>query len=263
MVLDPIAFSIGPLDIRWYGLVYVIGFLFAYWFVTRYAEWFSFSRQMIEDIFLYVMIGSVLGGRLFYVLFYRLEYYLADPLKIFAVWEGGMSIHGGIFMTIVVLFIASRYYGISFIRLADLFSVPGNLAFAFGRLANHVNQEVIGTITTSSWGVVYPAVDDQLRWPVALFAGAKNLVVFQCLFAAMLFARLPQGMLAGLFLIGYNLPRFFIDFLREPTRELVWFSLGQWFCLVFTLAGIVSCVMAIRNHRRNYSADTQSQKQSS
>lgn len=263
MVVDPVAISIGPLDIRWYGLVYVLGFLFAYWFVTHYARFFSLPKEKVEDIFFWVMVGSVLGGRLFYILFYRPDYYLAQPLKVFAVWEGGMSIHGGIFMTIVILWWASRQHSLSFTRLADLFSVPGCLAFAFGRLANHINQEVIGTPTTSTLGIVYPAVDEVKRWPVALLAGVKNLVLFQATYAAMLFASLPSGMLAGLFLIGYNLPRFFIDFLREPTRELIWFSMGQWLSLAFTAFGLLVCWYAVRNHRRSYSVNKQQQTRSS
>lgn len=238
MVLDPIAFSVLGFDVRWYGLVYVFGFLFGYLFVRYYSKQLGLDKDRIEDIFIWTMVISVLGGRLFYVIFYDLGYFLSRPLEIFYVWQGGMSIHGGFFGAWLGILYFSKKYNMSFYKISDLFSVPAALGLAFGRFANYINQELVGKVTSSSFGVIFPNYDNQVRWPYQLFEGFKSLVTFQVLYFLFMFKTLREGTLTGLFLVLYNFGRFFIDFIREPTLSLGLISMGQLLCLVFGGIGI-------------------------
>ena len=238
MAINPVAFSFFGLDVMWYGIVYSIGFLLYFWFVTFFAKDFGFKKEVVEDIFLYFMLFSVLGGRLFYILFYNLSYYLSNPLKVFAVWEGGMSIYGGIFFGIFSLWYFGKKNKVDVYSLMDLFSIPAGLGLAFGRLANFVNQEIVGVVTSSKLGVVFNLYDDKMRWPVALFEGFKNLIIFEVLLYLQFFKKFKSGVMAGLFLVMYCFGRFFIDFLREVSVSLGIISLGQFFSLIFGFGGL-------------------------
>lgn len=238
-MLDPIAISIFGLDIRWYGIAYVIGFIFAYFFVTYFAKDFGFNREKIEDVFFYTMIFSVFGGRLFYVFVYNPAYYIANPLDIAVVWKGGMSIHGGILGAFFTLFYFSKKHNMNLYKLTDLFSIPAALGLAFGRLANFVNQELVGHPTESSLGVVFSSVDDQKRWPSTIFESMKNMATFQILLYLQFFKKLKPGMITAWFLIVYSFGRFFVDFLREPTVSLGIISMGQFLSLLFGIWGIL------------------------
>ncbi|MCA9487178.1 prolipoprotein diacylglyceryl transferase [Candidatus Woesearchaeota archaeon] len=233
-MISPIAISIGPLAIHWYALAYVLAFLFGYIYITKIQTTSKLSKETLEDIFLYFMVFSVLGGRLFYILLYNPLFYLANPLEIIRVDKGGMSIHGGIFFGFLVLRHFEKKYRLLSFSLTDLFCVPAALGLSFGRLANFVNQELVGTPTKSIFGVVFPLYDTQLRHPVTLYASLKNMLLFQILLYLQWFEKLKTGMLTVLFLILYNIPRFFIDFLREPTVSLGILSLGQFLCLLYT-----------------------------
>lgn len=239
MVIDPIAFSIFGLDVRWYGISYALGFLFSYFFIMHFSKNLKYNREGMEDTFLYFMIFSVLGGRIFEIVFYELSYYLANPIKVFYVWQGGMSIHGGIFFGAITLFYFSRKYKFDYYKILDLYCIPAAVGLAFGRLANFVNQELVGKVTSSSLGVVFPLYDNNVRWPTTLFESAKNIVTFQVLLYLHFFKSLKPGMITGWFLILYNFGRFFIDFLRDD--PLVFFgvlSMGQLLCLIFGLVGV-------------------------
>lgn len=238
MAIDPIAFSILGLDVRWYGLFYVIGFGFAYFFARVYRENFGISKDNLEDIFLWSLIASVVGGRLFYVVFYDPIYFLSNPQDIISVWQGGMSIHGGFFGAWMSFLYFSKKFKISFYNISDLFSLPAAIALAFGRFANYINQELVGKVTSSSIGVVFPLHDDQIRWPYQLFAGLKNLITFQILYFLFIFKNLKPGIITGLFLVLYNFGRFFVDIVREPTLSLGIISMGQLLCLVFGGIGV-------------------------
>ena len=239
MVLEPVAFSIFGLDIRWYGISYVVGFLFAYFFVLKYSKDFGFDRKRVEDIFFYFAIFSVLGGRLAHIIFYEPIYYFNNPLDIFAVWKGGMSIHGGILAGFLTLFYFSKKDKFNLLKLTDLFVIPAAFALALGRLANFVNQELVGTVTSSKLGVVFPLVDNQTRWPVTIFESFKNILVFNILYFSYTFKKLKPGFLTGLFLILYAFGRFITDFLREPeVLVLGLFPMGQILNLVTGFLGV-------------------------
>ena len=246
-MLNPVAFSFFGLDIYWYGLTYAIGFLFSYFFITKFAKEFGFKPEFIEDIFFNVMIWSVLFGRLFYVLFYNPVFYFNNPFEIIAVWHGGMSIHGGIFGAFITLYYFSKKYKIQVLKLTDLFILPASLALAFGRLANFINQELVGKITSSNLGVVFPIYDENTRWPYQLFEGFKSLIIFEILFFIYFFKKLKTGVLTGLFLVLFSLGRFILDFLREP--DILFFSvisLGQVLSLIYAVIGVI---ILVKSHK--------------
>jgi phosphatidylglycerol:prolipoprotein diacylglycerol transferase len=245
-MINPVAFEIFGIEIYWYGITYVIGFLFAYFFIMHYSKYLGFKKDNIEDAFFYVTILSLIGARIFEIIFYNPMYYASSPIKVFYVWEGGMSIHGGILGGLIALKFYSINKKVDFLRLTDLFVVPLSLLLAFGRLANFVNHELVGVVTNSSLGVVFNKHDEQLRWPVQIFAGFKNLVTFEILYFLYEFKKLPKGFITALFLILYSFGRFFIDFLRVPTTDLGIISLGQLLCLVYGFVGIILLIRLYR-----------------
>lgn len=239
-MLSSVAFSIFGIEIYWYGITYAISFLISYFFITYFAKDFGFKSEFIEEVFLYVMIFSVLFGRIFYVLFYNFNFYYNNPFEIIAVWHGGMSIHGGIFGVFLVLFYFSKKKRIDFFKLTDLFILPAGIGLAFGRLANFINQELVGKITTSSFGVVFSKYDDSNRVPYQLFEGFKSLIVFELVLFLHFFKKLKTGMLTGIFLIFFSFGRFFLDFLREP--DILFYgiiSLGQVLSLIYGFIGLL------------------------
>ncbi|MCA9459912.1 MAG: prolipoprotein diacylglyceryl transferase [Nanoarchaeota archaeon] len=180
-MLDPVIFSIFGIEIYWYGLFYVIGFLFAYFFILKFSSEFGFSKEKIEDIIFWTMLFGILGGRLGHILFYDPIYYFSNLSEIIRVDKGGMSIHGGLIGAIVTLYYFSWKDKLDFLKLTDLFVIPTALALAFGRLANFINQELVGNVTSSSLGVVFPLYDDKVRWPSTIFESIKNMITFQIL----------------------------------------------------------------------------------
>lgn len=238
-MIEPVAFSFFGLSVYWYGISYFVGFIFSYFFLIYYSKYFGFKKEQIEDIFFYVMIFGLLFGRLFHVIFYEPVYYLNHLSQIFAVWRGGMSIHGGGFGFFLVLFYYHKKHNIDILKLSDLFVLPLGFVLAIGRIANFVNQELVGTVTNSSLGVVFSRVDLNNRWPTQLFESFKNMVTFQIILYLFYFKKLKKGELTAWFLILYNIGRFVVDFLREPDVNLGIISMGQLLSLIFGLFGII------------------------
>lgn len=236
-MIENIAFSFFGLPIYWYGITYVVGFVFSYFFLKFYLKDFL-SLEKFENVFLFVMIFSCLGARIFEVLFYNLSFYLEHPVEIFFVNHGGLSIHGGLFFGFLTLFFFSRKYNFDFLKVADIFCIPLSLFLAFGRLANFVNQELVGIKTNSCFGVVFFKYDNFKRFPTQIFESFKNFFVFEFLYFLYVFKKLRSGFLTSIFLILYNFLRFFIDFLREPTFSLGLISMGQFLCLIFGFFGV-------------------------
>ncbi|MFW5705039.1 MAG: prolipoprotein diacylglyceryl transferase [Nanoarchaeota archaeon] len=237
-MLDPIVFNLFGFSIRWYGIVYTLGFLFGYFFILHFSKYFKFDKNKIETIFLWTMIFSVLGGRLFYILFYNFDFYFSNPVKLLAVWEGGMSIHGGILGAFLSLSYFSKKYKINKYSLLDLFVLPASFMLAIGRFANFVNQELVGKITDKGFGVVFPKIDNFPRHPSVLYESLNDFLIFQVNLYLFFFQKLKAGTLTAIFLIWYNFGRFFIDFFRMPTIDLGVISMGQLLCLIFGSYGI-------------------------
>lgn len=256
---DPVALRLGPLAVHWYGLSYLAAFglflLLARWRATR--EPFAgrgWQRSDVEDLLFYAVVGVVLGGRLGYVLFYKPAHYLAHPLEALAVWQGGMSFHGGLIGVLLALALFGRMRGRCFFDVSDLVAPCVPIGLAMGRLGNFVNGELWGRFADPSlpWAMVFPQSGSALpRHPSQLYQFAlEGVLLFALLWW---FGRRPRplGRVSALFLMGYGVLRFVAEYFREPDDYLgllaLNLSMGQWLCIPMVLAGAVMWVWAGRN----------------
>jgi phosphatidylglycerol:prolipoprotein diacylglycerol transferase len=243
--INPIIFSIGPLEARWYGLMYVLGFIAVYLFLKHFAKKRKFKLSENDiDLFMIILIVSMLiGARIFEVLFYNLPYYMKYPSEIIKIWHGGLSFHGGLAAMLFTGWLFCRAKKVSFLQLADIIIIPMGLALAFGRLGNFINGELYGRITSIPWCMKFKSANG-CRHPSQLYEVAKNLVIFGVIFSQRN-KKLPKGFLLGLFLILYSTLRFFIEFVREPEVMVGFLTMGQFLCL-FMLAGGIYLVQRKR-----------------
>jgi phosphatidylglycerol:prolipoprotein diacylglycerol transferase len=233
--IDPIAFSIGPFAVRWYALAYIAAIVFAVWYTRRLvsnaALWAgkapTATPQQIDDVFVWLTLAVVLGGRVGYVLFYNFRHFLADPLDIFRLWEGGMSFHGGFLGVVAALFIYARRIGTTLDRLLDLGAASTPVGLGLGRLANFINGELYGRPSDVPWAMTFPHDPLQLpRHPSQLYeAFLEGLVLFLALrIATHRFEALAHpGRASGVFALGYGMARIAIEFFREPDVQLGYF----------------------------------------
>lgn len=254
--LDPIAFSLGPLVVRWYGLAYVLGFVCAaaiIYFVAK--RWkLGMSEDNLLTLMVCAIVGVVLGARIGYVLFYGDGYYLAHPLEILAFNQGGMSFHGGLVGLLIGGAMAARMTRIPFLTLADLGSIAAPVGLFFGRCANFVNGELWGAPTDGPLGVVFGGAAGMMpRHPSQLYeAVLEGLVIFCVLFAlSRKRPPRPQGTFLGAFLVLYGIFRFLIEFVREPDVQLGylwggWLTMGQVLSAPLIVAGIALLIYAAR-----------------
>ena len=257
---DPIAIHLGPFGIHWYGLMYLLGFMTFIWLGRKRLRTLDrpgWDEKFLDDLLFYGVLGVVLGGRMGEVLFYNPGYYFSNPLKIFAVWEGGMSFHGGFLgvMTAMILFTRSR--NIQWLPLMDFIAplVPPGLAF--GRLGNFINGELWGRPTDMPWGMWFPSADKEplARHPSQLYEFAlEGVALFILLWW---FSRKPRptGAVSGLFLIGYGCFRSICEFTRNPDDGIFGLmtfgiSMGQWLSLPMIIAGIALMRWAYRQTSR-------------
>lgn len=247
--MDPVAISIGPLAIRWYGIAYLVGFALAAFIIQRVARrWrLKVDTDALLTIMICVIVGILLGARLGYCLFYGQGYYLMNPMKILAFNEGGMSFHGGLVGALVAGLVAARLTGIPYLTLADLGAIAAPVGLFFGRLANFVNGELWGSVTDLPWGVHFGgAAGDALRHPTQLYEAFLEGVVIFCVL--MLLARKvpprPRGTFIGVFLILYGAFRILIEFVRQPDAQLGylfgnWLTMGMLLSLPLILLGVI------------------------
>lgn len=251
---DPVAVHLGPLAVRWYGLMYLVGFALVWWFGRRRIRanpqgvW---AFKDLDDALFYGILGTILGGRLGYVLFYKFSDYLVAPWKILYVWEGGMSFHGGLLGVIVALAWFAKNRRQHWLALTDLMAPLVPLGLAAGRLGNFINAELWGRPAAVPWAMVFPNVDGVPRHPSQLYEFAlEGVVLFAVLWWFSAPAR-PRGAVSGAFLLGYGVLRFLVEFTREPDAFLgtlaLGFSMGQWLSLPMVLAGIALMVWAYRS----------------
>jgi phosphatidylglycerol:prolipoprotein diacylglycerol transferase len=245
---DPIAFSLGPLAVRWYGLMYLlafIGFLLLARLRARDA-WRGVSRQDVDDLLFYGVLGVILGGRLGYVLFYKPGYYLEHPLEIFMIWKGGMASHGGILGVILVMFLFARSRGKPFLQVADFVAPLIPQGLALGRVGNFINGELWGRPADPNvwpWAMIFPQSGDNVpRHPSQVYQFLlEGLLLFVLLW---IYSRRPRalGAVGAMFLIGYGVLRFVAEFGREPDAFLGLLafdlSLGQWLSLPMIVIGV-------------------------
>lgn len=254
--LDPIAFSLGPLVVRWYGLAYVLGFVCAaaiIYFVAK--RWkLGMSEDNLLTLMVCAIVGVVLGARIGYVLFYGDGYYLSHPLEILAFNQGGMSFHGGLVGLLIGGAVAARMTRIPFLTLADLGSIAAPIGLFFGRCANFVNGELWGAPTDGPLGVVFGGAAGMMpRHPSQLYeAVLEGLVIFCILFAlSRKYPPRPQGTFLGAFLVLYGIFRFLIEFVREPDVQLGylwggWLTMGQVLSAPLIVVGIALLIYAAR-----------------
>ena len=235
--LDPFLLQLGSLQIRYYGLVFVLGFVVALFVLQRSIKkgYLLLSKEKEYDLVFYLLVGIIIGARIFHILFWNLEYYLADPLKILFIWQGGLSFHGGLLGAVFSLYIFTRKHHIPFWRTADILTLPAIFVLALGRVANFINQEILGTITQVPWCVKFLRADPlNCRHPIQLYAALGRFFTF---FVLLQFNKKHKdGFIFWMFLFLIGVGRLFLDFLREDLRYLG-LSAGQWFSILLILFG--------------------------
>jgi len=251
--IDPVAVALGPLAIRWYGLMYLIGFGAAFLLARsriKQGRSGNISIALFDDLFFFSVLGVVLGGRLGYVLFYKPGYYVSHPLEILAVWQGGMAFHGGFLGVLLAMVYIARKHRIHWLAIMDFIAPLVPPALAAGRIGNFINGELWGRTTDVAWGMVFRGAGALPRHPSQLYQFAlEGVLLFVILWAYSAKPR-PTGAVSAMFLIGYGALRFAAEFFREPDDFLGLLafnlSMGQWLSLPMILAGIAMLAWAVR-----------------
>ena len=246
--IDPVIFSLGIIDIRWYSLAYIIGILFGVLLIKRLNKFNGnlIPDKVIDSFLIWAVIGIIVGGRVGYVLFYQTKLFLNNPFYVFEIWNGGMSFHGGLLGVIFSIYFFSRYKKISFLYLSDLVSVVAPIGLFLGRIANFINTELIGRPTEFYISVIYPSIDNIPRHPSQLYeAFFEGFILFIILILNFYRNKKTKnfGVLSGIFLSNYGIFRFFIEYLREPDAHLGlifnFITMGQLLCLPLLFFGIL------------------------
>ncbi|MGH6651893.1 MAG: prolipoprotein diacylglyceryl transferase [Sphingopyxis sp.] len=244
-----IAFSVFGWPIRWYALAYLAGIFLGYWYLLKLIDQpgAPMARRHADDMIFYAMLGIILGGRLGYVLFYNLESYIAKPVTIFKLWDGGMSLHGGVIGVLIAIWYVTRKEKLSFLRFCDYIACVIPFGLFLGRIANFVNGELWGRVTTVPWAIIFPEGGPDPRHPSQLYeAGLEGLLMMAVL--SWLFwrtqARYKPGLLVGMASIIYGVSRFVVEYFREPdiqrmnVVEATGLSMGQWLTVPMILIGL-------------------------
>lgn len=255
--INPVALAIGPAEIHWYGLMYVIGFALA-WALGRWQVskgWATLKAGQVDDLLFYAAIGVIVGGRLGYILFYQFDAIAADPARLIRVWEGGMSFHGGLIGVLIAMGLFARKTGLAFFTLTDFISPLVPIGLFFGRIGNFINAELWGKPTDAPWGMVFPGTDGAPRHPSMLYeAVLEGLVLFIVLFILAMRPR-ARMLLSGLFLAGYGSARFIVEFVREPDAHIghlwgtQWLNMGHILSAPMIIGGVILIALALKNRR--------------
>lgn len=256
--IDPVAIAIGPLQIRWYALAYLCGFLLGWAYavyITKLDPDKRPNKEDIDDFLPWAVLGVILGGRLGYTIFYQPALYLSDPLEILKVWHGGMSFHGGALGVIAALFIFSWKRNIYLLRLSDTICATVPIGLCLGRLANFINGELFGRAAPAElpWAMVFPRGGDVPRHPSQIYESLlEGVVLFAILFVLVRISKTRNmpGIVTGVFLAGYGVARFTVEYFREPDFHLGLIggiaSMGQILSLPMILLGTGVCIYAFK-----------------
>jgi phosphatidylglycerol:prolipoprotein diacylglycerol transferase len=275
--INPVLLHLGPFQVRYYGLVYAIGFLVSYFVLRNIAKKGSiknFNEQKAESLLLYLLIGVVAGARILEFVFYYPSVIFQNPLEIFMVWHGGMSFHGGIIGGILAGWLFCKKNKIMFYKIADIIVIPAAFFLFLGRLANYTNGELVGIKTNVPWCVIFPSYDnlpvkevisqpglfmEYCRHPTQLYEAAKNLVIFFTLLFMSSKKKFKDGMLFWTFVMMYGVLRLIINFLRDEERILLGLSMGQILCVIMIVLSIVF-LFKIGNNKKGSSKANRKKK---
>ena len=243
--IDPVAFSIGPVAVHWYGIAYVVGILLGWLYARRLIEtprlWAGdapMTRAQLDDFVVWAAVGVILGGRIGYILFYDFANVAADPIRAIQVWKGGMSFHGGFAGTTLAMILFARRHAIPVWSLFDVVAAVVPIGLLFGRIANFVNGELWGRLSDAPWAVIFPEAGPFARHPSQLYeAGLEGIVLLAVLAVAIYrFGALKRpGLVTGLFVAGYALSRITVEFFREPDAQLGYLA-GGWLTMGMLLS---------------------------
>lgn len=242
--IDPIAFQIGPLAIRWYGMMYLLGFAAAFLLICHLSRLrgLDLNRDGVSDLLFYGVLGVVLGGRLGYVLFYNPLQYLSRPLDIFAVWQGGMSFHGGLLGVIVAVVIFCLRRKLPMLLTGDVIVTSAPIGLGLGRIGNYINGELWGRVTEHPWGVIFPEAGRLPRHPSQLYEATLEGAVLFVILYLLHRCKVATGVPFFTFFLGYGLFRFLVEFVRQPDEHLgfLWggATMGQLLSLPMIFFGI-------------------------
>jgi len=256
--ISPTIVKLGPIEIRWYGFMYVLGFIIAYFIIKSEVarKKLNYTIDDISDFIFYLVIGVLLGGRLGYVLFYNFSYYFSNPIEIIMINKGGMSFHGGLIGTIVAAYVFSKRRKIPFFQLTDMGVLAGSLGLGFGRIGNFINAELYGRVTTPDFplAMIFPNAGPEPRHPSQLY---ESFFEGFLMFAILYFLsrkNLKDGTLFGTFIMLYGLFRFFIEYTRQPDAHLNFvfmnFSMGQVLCFPMILIGLFIIIFAYKRKEK-------------
>ncbi|MDF1877553.1 prolipoprotein diacylglyceryl transferase [Sulfurimonas sp. SAG-AH-194-L11] len=249
---SPIAFSLGPITVFWYGILFATSILLGLEFMKWVFKIEGKNEAVLEPLFLYTVVGIVVGARLGHCLFYDPAFYLANPLKIFAVWEGGLASHGGGLGAIIALYFATKKYKVDFLWLIDRLIIPTALFGFLVRMGNFMNSEIVGLKTDVSWAIIFTRVDLYPRHPAQLYEAFSYLAIFILLFFIYKFsqAKIKPGLLLGLFLTLVFSARFLVEFVKVKQADydtsFLFMSTGQALSIPFLLVGIGFVIWSLK-----------------
>ena len=245
---NPNIITIGNFGIRYYSLAYILGIICAWLLIKKFSKYQNVidleNEKIKDDFFCYAVLGILIGGRLGYVIFYNFLYYFLNPIEIFYIWQGGMSFHGGFAGASISAYYFCKKNKIDFFRFCDILSVVSPIGLFLGRIANFINMELYGKQTSMPWGMIFPYSDMQPRHPSQLYeALLEGVILFTIMLTITLKTKLKTKYLnTGIFLILYSSFRFFVEFFREPDKQigyiLNYFTMGQLLCLPMFLIGL-------------------------
>jgi len=241
---DPVAFNLFSLEIRWYSLSYITGIVFAWIYCKKVLINNKKILELFDDLISYLVIGVILGGRLGYIIFYNLDYYLNNILESFMIWNGGMSFHGGLLGVIISTYIFSKKNNINSFLFLDLISMTAPIGILLGRVANFINSELYGKESNVFWSVKFEKIDNIFRHPSQIYeAVLEGIILFILLnFVFRKYFYKSPGAISALFLIYYSIFRFFVEFTREPDIQLGYIlfnlTMGQILSFLFLMFGL-------------------------
>ena len=254
---DPVALHLGPIQIHWYGLMYLLGFWGCWWLGVRRGRWahVGWSEQRMSDVLFYIVMGVILGGRIGYTFFYNFSGFVADPTVIFRIWQGGMSFHGGLLGVTVAMWLFARNRGLPFYEVADHLAVVIPFGLLTGRIGNFINGELWGAPTDLPWGMVFATGGALPRHPSMLYeAFLEGAVLLAILWWYGKKPR-PAPSIAALFLILYGVFRFAVEFVRTPDAHIGylygtgWFTMGMQLCVPMIVIGLGFFIYAYRRNK--------------